>query len=180
MEQYIAFLRGINVSGKNQISMAELKAAFEQSGFEAVKTFLNSGNVLFAAQQTEEEMLRQTIEEMIKEQFDLKIPVFVIAKQSLETILKHAPDWWGTEDKGIYDNLILIMKPATFSDLEQQLGEPKAGLEQIHHYRNAVFWSFSRKDYQKTNWWSKTATAPIRDHLTIRTAGTLKKICSYK
>ena len=43
MKRYIAFLRGINVSGKNKITMAELKIGFEKIGFEAVRTYLNSG-----------------------------------------------------------------------------------------------------------------------------------------
>ncbi len=47
MKKYIAFLRGINISGKNKISMEELKKTFEEFGFKDVKTYLNSGNVIF-------------------------------------------------------------------------------------------------------------------------------------
>lgn len=43
-DKYIAFLRGINISGKNKISMADLKVGFEEAGFSDVSTFLNSGN----------------------------------------------------------------------------------------------------------------------------------------
>jgi len=44
MEKYIAFLRGINVGGKNKISMPELKELFEQNGFNHVLTYINSKN----------------------------------------------------------------------------------------------------------------------------------------
>ena len=47
MGSYIALLRGINISGKNKVPMAELKKTFEELGFGAVKTYLNSGNVVF-------------------------------------------------------------------------------------------------------------------------------------
>lgn len=47
MQRYIALLRGINVGGKNKISMKELKAGFEELGFSNVVTYLNSGNVIF-------------------------------------------------------------------------------------------------------------------------------------
>lgn len=47
MKKYIAFLRGVNISGKNKVPMAELKKGFEKLGFEEVKTYLNSGNVIF-------------------------------------------------------------------------------------------------------------------------------------
>ena len=48
MRRYIAFLRGINISGKNKIPMAELKKSFENQNFSQVKTYLNSGNVIFS------------------------------------------------------------------------------------------------------------------------------------
>lgn len=111
MNRYIAFLRGINISGKNKIPMAELKSGLERIGFQAVKTHLNSGNVVFSACREEPTVLASRISAMIKERFALDIPVYVLEKEALEEILEGAPDWWGTEDKGIYDNLIFVMPP---------------------------------------------------------------------
>ena len=113
---------------------------------------------------------------MIKSQFDLDMPVFVIAKKELEEILRNAPDWWGNDDKELYDNLIFIMPPATFADVFNEIGEPKVELEKIQDYKEAIFWSFDRRNYQKTNWWSKTASASISNKLTIRTASTVRKV----
>ena len=113
---------------------------------------------------------------MIKNQFVLDIPVFVIAKEELENILCNVPDWWGNEDKEVYDNLIFIMPPATFTDVFNEIGEPKEGLEKIQSCRKVIFWSFSRKNYQKTNWWAKTANISISSKLTIRTANTVRKV----
>ena len=47
MQKYIALLRGINVSGRNIIKMDELKKVFENFGLSNVKTYLQSGNVIF-------------------------------------------------------------------------------------------------------------------------------------
>lgn len=152
MERYIALLRGINVSGKNKILMAELKAGLENAGFEGIKTYLNSGNVVFSCEEADMENLADRIESLIRKQFDLEIPVFVMTKSALEDILCHAPDWWGGANKEIYDNLIFMLPPVTFEDVLAEIGEPKEGLEQIQPYKNAIFWSFSRKDYQKTTW----------------------------
>lgn len=173
MKRYIAFLRGINVGGKNKIPMSELKAGFEELSLVEVKTYLNSGNVIFSS---DDEDFSGQIETMIKDRFDLNIPIFVILKEELEDILYNAPDWWGTENKEIYDNLIFIMPPITFADVLGEIGEPKEELEKIKDYKKTVFWSFSRKDYQRTNWWSKTANANISSKLTIRTANTVRKI----
>lgn len=176
MKRYIAFLRGINISGKNKVSMAELKKEFEKLEFGEVRTYLNSGNVAFSSEKGDTEKFRKQIEIMIKKQFTLDIPVFVILREELDDILHNAPDWWGNENKEIYDNLIFIMPPATFAEVYCEIGEPKEELERIKDYNEAIFWSFSRKDYQKTNWWSKTANANISNKLTIRTANTVKRM----
>ena len=176
MKRYIAFLRGVNISGKNKVPMAELKKGFEELDFSEVKTYLNSGNVAFSSDEDNIEVLTSQAETMINRKFGLDIPVFVISKEKLEDILQNAPEWCGDEKKEIYDNLIFIMPPATFAEVWGEIGEPKEELEKIKEYREAVFWSFSRKDYQKTNWWPKTASANISSKLTIRTANTVRKI----
>ncbi|MDY3982267.1 DUF1697 domain-containing protein [Paraeggerthella sp. LCP19S3_G8] len=116
------------------------------------------------------------IETMMRSCFGFAIPVLCMPKEALEDILQNAPAWWGGADKEIYDNLIFIMPPAAFSDVLHEIGEPKEGLERIEHYRNAIFWSFDRKEYRKTKWWSKTASARIGGKLTIRTANTVRKL----
>lgn len=176
MKRYIAFLRGVNISGKNKVPMVELKRCFEELDFSEVKTYLNSGNVAFSSDEDNIEVLTSQAEMIINRKFGLDIPVFVISKEKLEDILQNAPEWWGDEKKEIYDNLIFIMPPATFSEVWGEIGEPKEELEKIKEYRETVFWSFSRKDYQKTNWWPKTASANISSKLTIRTANTVRKI----
>ena len=169
MNLYIAFLRGVNPGGKNKIHMEELKTYLENNVFGAVITYLNSGNVLFSSDQNGREELASQIESMIKVKFGFDIPVFVILRQDLEDILQNAPAWWGAGREGIYDNLIFIMPPAVFSQVLDEIGTPREGLEQIQNYKEAIFWSFSRKDYQKTNWWPKTASAAISRKLTNRT-----------
>ena len=176
MKRYIAFLRGINISGKNKVPMAELKKVFEELRFREVKTYLNSGNVIFSSDEDNTGSFTDQIETMIKNHFGLDIPVFVTSKEELEDILNNAPGWWGNENKEIYDNLIFIMPPATFAEVWGEIGKPREGLEKIKDYKTAVFWSFRRKDYQKTNWWPKTASANISSKLTIRTANTVRKI----
>lgn len=175
MKRYVALLRGVNVSGKNAVPMAELKKRFEELGFKEVKTYLNSGNVLFSSSDSADRCTDR-IEATIRSCFGFAIPVLCMPKEALEDILQNAPAWWGDANKEIYDNVIFIMPPATFSDVFREIGEPKEGLERIEHYRNAIFWSFDRKEYRKTNWWSKTASARIGGKLTIRTANTVRKL----
>lgn len=176
MKRYVALLRGINISGKNKIPMVDLKLAFTKLGYFDVVTYLNSGNVLFSCVHNDTIHLANEIQLMIEQTFGLDIPVFIILQKELEELLQHAPLWWGDENKEIYDNLIFLISPLTSQQFYQTMGEPKAEYEQAYCYQNVIFWSFSRKNYQKTNWWSKTASSDISKQITVRTANTLRKI----
>lgn len=176
MKRYIALLRGINISGKNKISMPELKAHFIELGYNEVITYLNSGNVAFSTEEADETHLAEKICSMIKEQFLLDIPVYVISQEQLKALLNKAPEWWGTADENKYDNLIFIMPSAAEEEIAEKIGEPTKELEQVLICEKVIFWSFDRKKYAKANWWKKTASVGIGEHLTIRTANTLRKI----
>ncbi len=176
MERYIALLRGINVSGKNKISMAELKKGFVELGFSEIITYINSGNVIFSSVIDDKNLLSNRIKQMIKDNFDLEIPVFIVLQEELGELLKGAPDWWGNDNTEIYDNLIFMLPPLTYKEFSEQIGNPKEEYEKVHHYKDVIFWSFCRKNYQKTNWWSKTASSNVSSMITIRTANTVRKI----
>ena len=176
MKRYVALLRGINVSGKNKIAMSELKQAFAELDFSDISTYLNSGNVIFSSAANDIDVLSNQIMLMIKEKFALDIPVLVVLQEEIKELLNNTPDWWGNDNKEVYDNLIFIMPPLSYEEIYSEIGNPKAEYEKVYYYKNAIFWSFSRKDYQKTNWWSKTANSKVSHMITIRTANTVRKI----
>lgn len=176
LNRYVAFLRGINISGKNKISMAELKQGFEELGYSEVKTYLNSGNVLFSVEDGDIDELQHIIQKMILDKFGLEIPVYVISRDYLAKIIENAPLWWLDEDKDKYHNLIFVISPYKADGICHEIGEPSEGLEQIQIYDNVIFWTFDRKSYNKCNWWKKTAATGIAEKLTIRTANTVRKI----
>lgn len=159
-----------------KISMNELKAGLEKIGFENVSTYLNSGNAIFQSEIDNKEVIKENIQRMIKERFNLEIPVYVTTAPELEDILKHTPEWWGTNNKKIYDNIIFIIPPTKYEEVYNTIGEPKENLEKIQEYNNIIFWSYKLKEYRKTNWWPKTAGTSISDKITIRTANTMRKV----
>lgn len=63
--QYIALLRGINVSGKNRLSMTDLTALCQKLGYENIRTYVQSGNVVFSANQANEADLEQALAEKL-------------------------------------------------------------------------------------------------------------------
>ena len=174
--KYIALLRGINISGKNKISMSELKLELEKNKYQNVLTYLNSGNVIFESNIDNKEFIMKDICKIIKNKFNLEIPAFIITAFELADILNNSPNWWGTDNKEIYDNLIFIIPPTKYEEVYNTLGAPKEDIEQIKEYNNSIFWSYDLKNYRKSNWWNKTASTNIKDKITIRTANTMRKV----
>jgi uncharacterized protein (DUF1697 family) len=87
---YIALLRGINVGGKNKIKMADLKSMFEGTGMCRVKTYIQSGNVLFQSDE-EEETLRQKLEQEIEATFGFAIKVILRSSEALKKVTENCP-----------------------------------------------------------------------------------------
>lgn len=137
--KYIALLRGINISGKNKISMSELKLELEKNKYQNVSTYLNSGNVIFESNINNKEDIMKDIYKIIKNKFNLEIPIFVMTSLELEDILNNNPKWWGTENKEIYDNLIFIIPPTKYEDVYNTIGEPKEDIEKIKKYNDLYF-----------------------------------------
>jgi Uncharacterized protein conserved in bacteria len=90
MTIYIALLIGINVGGKNKIKMADLKLMFESIGLCEVKTYIQSGNVLFKSNETEE-ALSNKIEDEIKSVFGISVEVILRTSKELEEIISNCP-----------------------------------------------------------------------------------------
>lgn len=91
MTTFVAFLRGINVSGKNLIKMDELKRAAENAGFMEVITYLQSGNLVFRSQETDPEILRNRLLETISSRFGLNIQLLMMDEQKLKRIAGQHP-----------------------------------------------------------------------------------------
>ncbi|MBU3012768.1 DUF1697 domain-containing protein [Polaribacter vadi] len=81
MFTYIILLRGINVSGKNKIPMADLRDLLNSLGFQKVKTYIQSGNIILDSSKTKSVTCR-TIKKGIKDKFGFDVPV--IARTILE------------------------------------------------------------------------------------------------
>ena len=91
MTKFIALLRGINVSGQKQIKMPDLKALFEDIGFQDVETYIQSGNVIFSAKEKSNEKLETIISSGIIKKFGFDVQIIVITPEEIEYVLKSNP-----------------------------------------------------------------------------------------
>lgn len=174
MEKYIALLRGVNVGGKNKVSMPSLKAAFEKAGFFEVSTYINSGNILFSAEEKDIEALQCTCRQAILDMFQLDIAVAVLSANALHDALAHVPEWWD-KDIASKHNAIFVIAPANADSIIESVGQSKPDYEQVSAYGRIIFWSAPLKTFSRTRW-SKIVSTSAYGSVTIRNANTAKKL----
>lgn len=89
--KYVALLRGINVGGNNMIKMETLRAAFSALGFTNVKSYINSGNLVFETGKADEKQLVKKIHGAIEKEFGFDISVMVRPTSELVDLVKNNP-----------------------------------------------------------------------------------------
>jgi len=88
---YIAILRGINVLGKNIIKMERLRRMMERLGFGEVRTYIQSGNVVFRTKNQSLTDITDLITDGIHTEFEFEVPVIVLDIGMLESIINQNP-----------------------------------------------------------------------------------------
>ena len=90
--KYVLLLRGINVGGKNKVSMADLKDAIASLGYENVITYINSGNIIFDS--TDDiDIVNEKISQILN-LYSFKINKVILTKDEYIEELKNLPSWW--------------------------------------------------------------------------------------
>lgn len=102
MPKYVAFLRGINVSGHKIIKMKELAEAFEDAGYKNVKTYIQSGNVIFESTKKSNGALEKAISKLILNSFGHEVEVIVRTQKEIEDTISKAPFKKKDQDKKLY------------------------------------------------------------------------------
>lgn len=88
--KYVALLRGINVGGSTVIKMEALREVFESLGFKNVKSYIQSGNIVFESTRASEENLARKIEIAVESKF-FKAPVLVRSREAIENVIANNP-----------------------------------------------------------------------------------------
>lgn len=174
MDRTIALLRGVNVGGKNQISMPALKAAFEAARFSQVSTYINSGNVIFSSEEADAALLGRRCRDLILDRFGLDIAVAVLSVRDLREALEKAPDWWGSDPKAKH-NAIFVIAPARTEEVLAAVGPAKENYERVAAHGQVIFWSAPIETFSKTRW-SKIVSHAAYSQVTIRNAATARKL----
>jgi uncharacterized protein (DUF1697 family) len=176
MTTYVALLRGINVGGKNLIKMPALKAAFETEGFDDVATYIQSGNVLFAAPEAKPAVLTDRIEAMLAEAFDYVPTVVVRSRKQMRRIVEGAPGGFGGRPAEYRYDVIFLKEPLTAKKAMAEVPTNPA-VDTAHAGTGVLYFSrlIAKATASRLN---KIVASPIYPSVTIRNWNTTSKLLS--
>jgi uncharacterized protein (DUF1697 family) len=108
MTRYVAFLRGVNVSGQKIIKMEYLREVFVKAGLSNVITFIQSGNVIFDAKESDIRKLTIALEDLLLNTLGYKVQVILRTFHELMELVKSDPfkDFETVENIKLYITLI--------------------------------------------------------------------------
>lgn len=170
---YVALLRGVNVGGNNKVDMKRLAAAFEAAGMESVRTYINSGNILFRSSRTSVPRLSTLLEQVISDEFDLDIKVLLLTIDDLRTVVRALPDDWVNGGTMKTDVLFLWedqRDPSVVDDLPL-----KEGIDRLIYVHGALLWNVDRDKATRSGLPRIVGTEMYR-RCTVRNANTARKL----
>ena len=148
--RYIVFLRGINVGGNAIVKMSELTEAFSSLGFENVKTYINSGNVLFDTSETDEKKLIALIEKQLAKRFGRELKILLRTQKKIQEFIEENPfEKFDLTDKSLYF-IVSFLSEMPQHDITLPYSDDELGFEIAALTDREIFLVLDREKLAKT------------------------------
>lgn len=174
MNRYVVLLRGINVGGKNIISMKDLKQCLETAGFKNVQTYIQSGNVLLSSKSKSIKRLTTKLESSLEDAFNYLAKVVVISKSDYLNALALVHKTWGQGESEKH-NAMFAIGGADTQEILDDLPEIKKQIETVSCVPGVIFWSASKDQLSKSTMMKLSKTTNYKK-LTVRNHKTTFKL----
>jgi len=169
---FVALLRGINVGGKNVIRMPELAGCLQDAGYDDVRTFLQSGNVLFSTDAAQQG-LEAAVERVLEDSFGAAIPVLIRTRDELAETVAKAPGDHGSA--ALRSEVIFVKRPLTAEAAYAALPELREGVDAVALGPGVIYFSRVAARASQTRL-TKLMVLPIFRQMTIRTWRTTTRL----
>lgn len=172
--RFVALLRGINVGGNARVPMAELRNHWAAAGLSEIRTYINSGNVIFSdpTGRTADE-LASFLALRLESDFGFPIAVLVVPAPRFTAIAAAIPDHWANDTHHKSDVIFLL--PALDGPDAVDRFTVKDGIDEVVHVPGAVLWRVSRANQARTGLLVTIGTSVYRQ-ITIRNVNTVRKL----
>lgn len=175
MDTYVVLLRGINVGGKNNLPMAQLRQYLEEVGFSNVATYIASGNVILESDKSPDAIKAQ-IEAILPQRFNLNdevIKVLVLNRDQFQAVIDNKPEGFGEEPDKYHSDAIFLI--GIDSAQAFSVFSPREGVDAVWQGDGVIY--SQRLSAQRTkSRLGKIVAAPEYKSMTIRNWATTTKL----
>ena len=153
--------------------MAELRSAFEDAGMSAIRTYINSGNVLFTTDIEDRDLLATHLQHAIRKRSGVSSDVQLRDEEQLAAVVAAIPVEWAN-DASMKCDVLFLQPDVDSAEVVQELG-PRSGIEDALYVRGAVIWRVDRKDATR-NRLTRIVGTPLYSRVTVRNCNTVRKL----
>lgn len=175
MKPYVILLRGINVGGNSIVPMAKLKTYLEKLGFEDVKTYIASGNVIVRSDKTPAQ-IKAMVEKELHTLFKKGSPVItvtVLSHAQLKSIVQNKPKGFGDKPDTYHSDVIFLMEGTAKKAMAAF--SPNPDVDTVWPGKGAVYSQRLSAERTKSRL-NKIMSTPFYKVMTIRTWNTATKL----
>ena len=144
MPRYIAFLRAINVGGRNIVKMDFLRRLFESLGFSNVETFIASGNVVFETTSKNAQAVKREIETGLREALGYEVATFIRTNAELAAVANYKPFSQSELDAAAALN-IAFLADGLDDQSSQKLMTLRTDIDDFHIHGREIYWLCRKK-----------------------------------
>jgi uncharacterized protein (DUF1697 family) len=173
MNTYIALLKGINVGGHKKVPMAELRELLLKLGFNDVRTYIQSGNVILQSSEKDAKKIEQKIKNALLNHFGFEVSVLVITRPILKRIFDNSP--FIDEDKK--SSYFVLLHDTPEDDLVKIASEKIYEDETYHIIENCIYY-YSAKGFGKAKFNANFFERKLKTFATARNYNTMLKLLS--
>ncbi|MFA5895249.1 MAG: DUF1697 domain-containing protein [Candidatus Shapirobacteria bacterium] len=173
MTKYVALLRGINVGGKNKVRMGTLKECFGALGYKNVVTYINSGNVIFETDESDEKRIINKSEAKLREIFGFELRLVVRGFENIKNICEKIPSDWANNADQKTDVMFLWEGVDNKESVDSIKLKPE--IDTLLYADRAIIWHIDRVNYAKSGM-NKFIGTDVYKNMTARNVNTIRKL----
>ena len=177
LTKWVILLRAVNVSGKNIIKMAEFREMLTKAGYQDVKTYIQSGNIVLESAHTSEIEIANAISDFIREKFDYDVPVMAKTHNDFLKVIPNNP----YRDRVLHEKEKLyvgFMKTQPSEDRKAKLTAMSNADETFEIAGNEVY-IVCMKDGRKLQFSNMSLERILKVPVTTRNWNTVNKLCDF-
>jgi uncharacterized protein (DUF1697 family) len=173
MARYVAFLRAINIGG-HIVKMADLRHYFMDAGFTDVETYIQTGNVIFTAEQDDRDNLEQQIETHLEHILGYPVATFLRTFPELEAVVAHQP-FPAAEFEAGASLYIAFLKTEPTPEIQNKILSFTNEVDAFDVHGRELYW-LGRKQQMQSTFSSALLEKTIGGPATVRNVNTVRKM----